>query len=640
MNTFSVGQIIPFTWPREEAALAPTIRMVRQADGYALDFNDKAFKNSAWTTQYLTLTPSGDYWIGSLNTTGMSATNTVVEMTVDGEVLRDEYNIVAAGTQGATLTEIEGSLVIAKEASVQTLLTRVTAVRAGLLDNLDTLLSTAFSSLTSAVGTPMQAGSYVAPDNAGISTLTSRLSAVRAGLLDNLDTMLSTAFSALTGAVGSPLQAGSYTAPDNAGIGTLLSRVTATRAGLLDNLDTVLSTAFAAIASAVGTPMQAGSYTAPDNAGISAIAAAMGTPMQAGSYVAPDNAGISTLTTRLSAIRAGLLDNLNVVLSTAFASLTSAVGTPMQAGSYVAPDNAGVAAVASALADPTNGLAAIKTAVAASGGVTLQQIENSLVLAKAQALSDLSETVNTIATQGVAVDLTPVTNLVWNANPVDHNYPAGLMQLRNTFHAPGFSGYALCPANCNVMTYTGSLFNGARIELWEVNMGATGGWVIGEQISVLDDRGTTTVKGNVNSHLLALRLVGPEPEGNIEKGYLYWQVDRLGIGYVTYMFPIPFMSRGADQYVIPLSDGSFISLDAGMFAGLGTTCPANGITDIHHQVIIHGTVDVIARLNNAMDGLSALKAAIQAGGGGGGDAADMLAELTEIAAGASLPQQL
>lgn len=73
--------------------------------------------------------------------------------------------------------------------------------------------------------TRLATSSYTAPDNASIATLLGRLTSTRAGLIDNLDVAISTR-----------LAAADYVGPDNADVATLLARLTATRATLLDNL--------------------------------------------------------------------------------------------------------------------------------------------------------------------------------------------------------------------------------------------------------------------------------------------------------------------------------------------------------------------------------------------------------------------
>jgi hypothetical protein len=126
-------------------------------------------------------------------------------------------------------------------AGTTTLLSRLTATRAGLMDNMD-----------AAVSSRLATAGYTAPDNAGITTLTSRLTAGRATALDNLDA-----------AISSRLASAGYTAPDNTGITTLLTRLSALRAAALDNIDTTVSSRLASAA-----------YTTPDNANIATAAAA------------------------------------------------------------------------------------------------------------------------------------------------------------------------------------------------------------------------------------------------------------------------------------------------------------------------------------------------------------------------------
>lgn len=96
-------------------------------------------------------------------------------------------------------------------AGTTTLLARLTAIRAGLLDNLDALISSR--------------STYAGADTAGTTTLLARLTAIRAGLLDNLDAAISSR--------------STYAGGDTAGTTTLLARLTAIRAALLDGIGDV-----------------------------------------------------------------------------------------------------------------------------------------------------------------------------------------------------------------------------------------------------------------------------------------------------------------------------------------------------------------------------------------------------------------
>lgn len=95
----------------------------------------------------------------------------------------------------------------------------ITASEAPALANLDVAVSTR--------------STYAGADTAGTTTLLGRLTAIRATLLDQL--------SLLDVAISSRLDAAGYTAPDNAGVGTLVGRLTAGRASNLDNLDALVS---------------------------------------------------------------------------------------------------------------------------------------------------------------------------------------------------------------------------------------------------------------------------------------------------------------------------------------------------------------------------------------------------------------
>ncbi|RWB66558.1 hypothetical protein [Mesorhizobium sp.] len=158
---------------------------------------------------------------------------------------------------------------------------------------------------------------YAGTDTAGTTTLLSRLTATRAGYLDNLSagavataasiTALPQAVwdaltSALTtvGSIGKLLvdnidaaisSRSTYAGADTAGTTTLLGRLTSTRAGLLDNLD-----------AAVSTRLATSGYTAPDNAGIAAIETTLGTP--GGASIAADIAAVPTASENAAAVLA------------------------------------------------------------------------------------------------------------------------------------------------------------------------------------------------------------------------------------------------------------------------------------------------------------------------------------------------
>ena len=151
------------------------------------------------------------------------------------------------GSGGASLAEIEASTILAKQAKLDTLESRLTAARATAIDTITT-------NTTSSTN--------------GVNTLLSRLSATRAAYLDNLATTTTTAImSAITDMRG---------------------YWTNSRASMIDNLDTTVSSraSTSALNSVRDTILS----------GLSGLASA---------------ASLSLLLDRLSAVRAAKLDNLD-----------------------------------------------------------------------------------------------------------------------------------------------------------------------------------------------------------------------------------------------------------------------------------------------------------------------------------------
>lgn len=231
-------------------------------------------------------------------------------------------------------------------AGISTISGRLTSTRAGYLDNLTNLDVLVSSRLSSA--------SYVAPDNSSIasaltntSTLTSRLTSTRANNLDNLDALVSTrstnsgvwdyATSSLTtaGSIGkrisdnidatisSRLASASYTAPDNTTIANIYARTdvaTSTRSTLTAANVWDYSTSNTIIASSIGKRIA-------DN-----LDTTISSRLATSGYTAPDNSTISTISSRLTATRAGYLDNLTNLDATISSRTDSATWTSVRAG--------------------------------------------------------------------------------------------------------------------------------------------------------------------------------------------------------------------------------------------------------------------------------------------------------------------
>lgn len=208
--------------------------------------------------------------------------------------------------------------------SVSYLLNGVEARTAGDSDltPIATNASTAATQSTTAATQATTAATQSTTAATNSTTLTSRLTSTRATNLDNLDATIS---SAVTQATTAATQ--STTAATNTG--TLTTRLTATRATNLDNLDAAITSRSTLTAAQVRTelntnPVPASNMRGTDNA------------LLAANYTAPANADIAsalsqattaatnstTLTTRLSAARAGYLDNLSAGAVALEASLT------------------------------------------------------------------------------------------------------------------------------------------------------------------------------------------------------------------------------------------------------------------------------------------------------------------------------
>lgn len=180
----------------------------------------------------------------SLSTAGILAiwhqlTSAVVTAATMGKLILDNLDATIssrtkpADTQAAvTLVTTTTNLTNAPPDSsgVTTLLSRLSAARAGYLDLLNTYLDAAISSRST----------YAGADTSGTTTLLSRLNSARAGYLDLLNTYLDAAVSSRS----------TYAGADTSGTTTLLARLTALRAGYIDLLNTYLD---AAISSRLAT---------------------------------------------------------------------------------------------------------------------------------------------------------------------------------------------------------------------------------------------------------------------------------------------------------------------------------------------------------------------------------------------------
>jgi hypothetical protein len=301
--------------------------------------------------------------------------------------------ISAAGVSAAAVTKIQAGLSTyagGDTSGTTTLLSRLTNTRAGLLDNLDATVSSrstytggdtpgTTTLLSRVTGAPLLASSYTAPDNASITaiktktdqltfTTASRIDATAIGVptnplltsdsrLDNLDATISSRMATFTytapptvsqiwtgftsGTVAANLitqfqsglfQSSGYTAPNNTGILSAITALPQDKSGYslssnqTFNLTGNISGSVGSVTSAITLPALPADWISAASVSSAAV-----TKIQSGlsTYSGGDTSGTSTLLLRLTATRAGYLDNLAI---------------------YTAPDNAGITSIQNVLA--------------------------------------------------------------------------------------------------------------------------------------------------------------------------------------------------------------------------------------------------------------------------------------------------
>jgi hypothetical protein len=220
-----------------------------------------------------------------------------------------------------------------------TLLSRLTAPRAALLDNMDATVSSRMATYTQPTGflaATFPSGTIASTNNitggtittvstppgdsSGVTTLLSRLTNGRANNLDNLNADLAIGFAAnQTEHDATQLAiAGLGGATDSPGVTTLLTRLTSGRAGNLDFLDAAItSRSTYAGADTAGTATLLSRLTGPRATLLDNLDA---TVSSRSTYNGADTAGVTTLLGRLTGPRAAALDLLDVAVSTRMAT--------------------------------------------------------------------------------------------------------------------------------------------------------------------------------------------------------------------------------------------------------------------------------------------------------------------------------
>lgn len=249
--------------------------------------------------------------------------------TLTGNVPQTGDAYLRIGAAGVSLSAIPDL------AGVTTLLSRLSAARAGYLDNLSAgAVAQAGTALSTVQWTNARAALLDFLDAAVSSRTKPADTQARVTLVDTLTTYTSNTPQtgdsfARIGAAGIGLSA----IPDLAGVTTLLSRLSAARAGYLDNLSAGAVAQQANLLALITTVGVAG-------LGLSAI---------------PDLAGITTLLSRVSAARAGYLDNLS-------AGAVALQTTALQIAGYVDTEIASILASLAALNNLAAGAAMTLTA--------------------------------------------------------------------------------------------------------------------------------------------------------------------------------------------------------------------------------------------------------------------------------------
>lgn len=170
-------------------------------------------------TGFLTSTDSLEAISTSLGAVSLATTN--MPLNVWGYTTR---TLTSEGASGATLAEIEGSLILAKKSQIDSL------------------------------GTPMQSSEYVAPDNVKIGQIKTKVDSLQNADLSTLPTLAQMEDSTILAKqlsvleIGSPLQAANYVEPDNLSIGQIKAKT-----DTLENYDdTILIDKIDSIGASVG----------------------------------------------------------------------------------------------------------------------------------------------------------------------------------------------------------------------------------------------------------------------------------------------------------------------------------------------------------------------------------------------------
>ncbi len=225
---------------------------------------------------------------------------------------------------------------IALNSDMATVLTRLSAARAGYLDN----LSVGAVALNSDMATLLTRVSAAVALNSDMTTVLSRLSAARAGYLDNLSAGAVALASVCTSARLTELDAANLPAD----VDTLIARLTAARAGYLDNINNASLAGIVVASSKVNSQVKgiddidfpATQKTSLETAVDNGLDNAIGASPTAGSVAER----IKTLDDAYTAARGAYLDKLanHQIVKTFFSDVDDVIDLPAAATDTDLPD--------------------------------------------------------------------------------------------------------------------------------------------------------------------------------------------------------------------------------------------------------------------------------------------------------------
>jgi hypothetical protein len=258
-----------------------------------------------------------------------------------------ERTLTSAGASGATLSEIEGSLILAKKAQID------------------------------ALGTPLQESTYVAPDNAIIGQIKTKV--------DTLDNYDDTSIQGKVDALGSPLQEGSYVAPDNTTIGEIKAKV-----DTLENYNDIsLQGKVDSIEAKVDTL---------ENYDDTSLQAKVDGTLKAVDYVEPDNAAISEINTKVDALpsKTEIVAGIRTDLTPELSRIDTNIGSRASLDDLAIVDDKIDQIPTNTLLSNDSRLDNLDAEISSRSTLSLEEVEASTILAKEESIDQIGSDIGDI----------------------------------------------------------------------------------------------------------------------------------------------------------------------------------------------------------------------------------------------------